>query len=290
MQCMQDTSSVNFVFTKTLFAMTMTKRSTVSLLLAVVAGSHAFSSSSTVSFNAPVRTQLFAGSDTTPKDDDVTSSSSQVERRKFVAMATAAGALLPILVPSAACASGGATAGKYTTIPIAKRRYYGRVQEAVHEFLLMTPAVIKGDLTDPTVQDFFDVTKTVVIPGKKKDINGICTKKDGDCKSTDIVDSRFNDMKTTMYLLGNAFRINQTKAPDNLPSVKAAKKFFRVMNKFELKVLKKPKKNDSDATQLFADALDLLDLYLDLVELPPTESGHYDQEFSTLVGASSRIT
>jgi len=25
-------------------------------------------------------------------------------------------------------ASGGATAGKYTTIPIAKRRYYGRVQ------------------------------------------------------------------------------------------------------------------------------------------------------------------
>ena len=31
-----------------------------------------------------------------------------------------------------AWASGGATAGKYTTIPIAKRRYYGRVQEAVH--------------------------------------------------------------------------------------------------------------------------------------------------------------
>jgi hypothetical protein len=27
-----------------------------------------------------------------------------------------------------------------------------------------------------------------------------------------------------------------------------------------------------------------------LVELPPTESGHYDKEFSTLVGESSRIT
>jgi len=164
------------------------------------------------------------------------------------------------------------------------------VQEAVHEFLLMAPAVIKGDLTDPTVQDFFDVTKTVVVPGKKKDINGICTKKDGDCKSTTIYDSRYNDMKTTMYLLGNAFRFNQTKAPDNLPSVKAQKKFFSQMNKFERKVLKDPKKNDSEATAIYAKALDLLDVYLDLVELPPTETGHYDEEFSTLVGVSSRIT
>ena len=29
---------------------------------------------------------------------------------------------------------------------------YGRVQEAVHEFLLMGPAVIKDDLSDPIVQ------------------------------------------------------------------------------------------------------------------------------------------
>lgn len=184
----------------------------------------------------------------------------------------------------------GATAGKYTTIPIAKRRYYGRVQEAVHEFLLMGPAVVKGDLTDPTVQDFFDVTKTVVVEGKKKDINGVCTKKDGDCKSTDIFDSRYNDMKTSMYLLGNAFRINQQKAPDNLPTVQAAKKFFKTMNLFERKVLKNPSSNDKAATGLYAEALDQLDVFLDLVELPPTESGHYDKEFSTLVGESSRIT
>jgi len=271
--------------------MTKQKLSTAFLLFGAIADSHAFSMrspSSTVIFNAPVPTHLCARSNEN-SDDDITSLSSLVERRKFVAAATAAG-LLPILIPSSAYASGGATAGKYTTIPIAKRRYYGRVQEAVHEFLLMTPAVIKGDLTDPTVQDFFDVTKTVVIPGKKKDINGICTKKDGDCKSNDILDSRYNDMKTTMYLLGNAFRINQQKAPDNLPTVKAAKKFFKVMNKFELKVLKKPSKNDSDAARLYAEALDILDVYLDLVELPPTESGHYDQEFSTLVGENSRIT
>lgn len=134
------------------------------------------------------------------------------------------------------------------------------------------------------------MTKTIVIEGKKKDINGVCTKKDGDCKSTDIYDSRYNDMKTSMYLLGNAFRYNQTKAPDNLPTVKAAKAFFKQMNSFERKVLKNPKTNDQEAKVIYAKALDLLDEYLDLVELPPTESGHYDQEFSTLVGETSRIT
>jgi hypothetical protein len=254
----------------------MAKLTTLSLLFAV-AGTNAFSTQPPLSRS----TQLSVKSSS--EDDSI------LERRNFLstAVATTAAALL---VPGAAYASGGATAGKYTTIPIAKRRYYGRVQEAVHEFLLMAPAVIKGDLTDPTVQDFFDVTKTVVVPGKKKDINGICTKKDGDCKSTTIYDSRWNDMKTTMYLLGNAFRINQTKAPENLPSVKAAKKFFRVMNKFELRVVKKPSKNDKEAAVMYADALDLLDEYLDLVELPPTETGHYDKEFSTLVGESSRIT
>mmetsp|Transcript_20936 Transcript_20936/g.45395 ORF Transcript_20936/g.45395 Transcript_20936/m.45395 type:complete len:99 (+) Transcript_20936:191-487(+) len=98
-------------------------------------------------------------------------------------------------------------------------------------------------------------------------------------------------MKTTMYLLGNAFRINQTKAPENLPSVQASKKFFKQMNIFERKVLgKKMKKSEGTAAEIYATALDLLDEYLDLVELPPTDSGNYDSEFSTKVGLSSRIT
>ena len=75
-------------------------------------------------------------------------------RRQFftTAVSTATAGMAILTSPSASFASGGATAGKYTTIPIAKRRYYGRVQEAVHEFLLMAPAVIKGDMTDPTIQ------------------------------------------------------------------------------------------------------------------------------------------
>ena len=61
-----------------------------------------------------------------------------------------------LVIPEMANASGGATAGKYTTIPIAKRRYYGRVQQAVHEFLEMGPVVVKADMTDPMIQKFFD--------------------------------------------------------------------------------------------------------------------------------------
>ena len=42
-----------------------------------------------------------------------------------------------------AMASGGATAGTYTTQPIAKRRYFGRVKQGVFEFLAMEGPVFK---------------------------------------------------------------------------------------------------------------------------------------------------
>jgi hypothetical protein len=93
-------------------------------------------------------------SESKSSDDDISQDVINT-RRTFLTTATIAtsAAMLPIFTSNLpANASGGATAGKYTTIPIAKRRYYGRVQEAVHEFLLMAPAVIKGDLMDPTVQ------------------------------------------------------------------------------------------------------------------------------------------
>lgn len=217
-------------------------------------------------------------------------------RRQFFTRAAGTAATLVLTgggvlaSPDNAWASGGATAGKYTTIPIAKRRYYGRVQQAVHEFLLMGPAVIAGDVKGAPIQDFFDVTKTVILAAKKKDINGQCTKKDNNCKGQEIRDSRYNDMKTSMYLLGNAFRINQTKAPDNLPTVKAAKAFFKEMDGMEKLVTSKKKGDPNAVAAKYANALDILDEYLDLVELPPTDSGHYDKEFSTLVGESSRIT
>jgi len=93
-----------------------------------------------------------------------------------------------------------------------------------------------------------------------------------------------------MYLLGNAFRQNQQKPPDNLPTVKAAKAFFKEIDALEKRATTKAKAGDAKAKEIYAAALDILDEYLDLVELPPTSSGHYDQEFDTLVGEAARIT
>jgi hypothetical protein len=71
------------------------------------------------------------------------------------------------------------------------------VQQAVHDFLLMGPDVVKGEPQAASIQFFFDPQGVVVVPAKKKDINGQCTKKDGDCRGKEIRDSRFNDMVRT---------------------------------------------------------------------------------------------
>ena len=81
----------------------------------------------------------------------------------------------------------------------------------------------------------------------------------------------------------------------NIATVKAARAFFKEMNEIE-KIVKATSNKKMTATnaemiqKLYANALFILDIYLDLVELPPTSSGHYDQEFDTLVGETARIT
>jgi len=97
----------------------MAKLSTISILLAAVLGTHGFS---LISSNTEVRhvssTQLYSNLN----DEDHTDGG----RRDFLSSTTATSIaiLLPTLLSntSPAYASGGATAGKYTTIPIAKRR------------------------------------------------------------------------------------------------------------------------------------------------------------------------
>jgi hypothetical protein len=151
--------------------------------------------------------------------------------------------------------------------------------------------VLEGDVASERVRTFFDPSGVVVVPAKRADISGQCTKKDGDCAGKEVRDSRYNDMKASMYLLANAFRTDQQKPPDRLPTVKAAKAFFREMNELE-KIVKAggSKAGGDEAAARYAAALDILDQYLDLVELPPTGSGHYAQEFDTLVGETARIT
>lgn len=149
--------------------------------------------------------------------------------------------------------------------------------------------VVKGDMNAASVQSFFDPTGALIVAAKNSDIRGTCTKKDGDCKGKEIRDSRYNDMKISMYLLGNSFRTDQQKPPDRLPTVQAAKAFFKEMNEME-KCVKKRKANDPEAVKHYAAAMDILDVYLDLVELPPTDTGNYEQVFDTKVGNTARIT
>ena len=61
------------------------------------------------------------------------------------------------------------------------------------------------------------------------------------------------------------------------------------MDSMEKRVMKKPSTGDTASQKLYLEALDILDTYLDLVELPPTDSGNYDKEFDTKVGATARI-
>ena len=260
----------------------MNKLFTVALAITMMASASAYS------VQPPTqRTSAAMTTSTAETSDRRTFFSNMISTTATVAATIAA---TTTVLPTPVSASGGATAGKYTTIPIAKRRYFGRVQQAVHEYLDLGPEILKGDMTAPLIQKFFDPKGVVVVEAKRKDVNGQCTKKDNDCRGSEVRDSRYNDMKTSMYLLGNAFRINQTKAPDNLPTVRAARAFFKEADLLEKAVRKNPKKMDQAAQQHYVAGLDLLDVYLDLVELPPTASGEYDREFDTLVGQNARLT
>lgn len=100
-------------------------------------------------------------------DDDVNSAP-----RRHAFKTTAAAFSVGVfagLFPSSSFASGGATAGKYTTIPIAKRRYYGRVQQGVHDFLAMMPELAKADTTGEKCQFFFDINGVIIVAKKRQD-------------------------------------------------------------------------------------------------------------------------
>jgi len=200
---------------------------------------------------------------------------SQFDRRDVVATAgMAAAAMLSGIDP--AYASGGATAGKYTTIPIAKRRYFGRVKQGVSEYLQVGAAVRAGDLKNPAVQDFFaDNIKTVSARQKRQ-----CIGDDKSCAVAEKFSSRYEDMQLTMFLLGNAFRMDSGKPPEKVKQVKEAKAFTKEVTKLRTAL----KAEDKKAALLsYAASIDALEAYLNDVELPPTSFPDYAQNQDTTV-------
>jgi len=175
---------------------------------------------------------------------------------------------LALFLPEAAQASGGATAGKYTTIPIAKRRYFGRVKQGVYEFTLVGASIKKGDVKGEDVESFFAQTIKVQSERKKQQCVGSASA----CEVKEEFSSRWEDMKLSMFLLGNAFRMDSGKPPEKVKQVKEAKAFFTQVEKLQIASRAGDRKA---AAARYADAIDALEIYLNDVELPPTDNPEY---------------
>ena len=194
------------------------------------------------------------------------SAASEQQRRRDVLAGAAA--LLLVGAPGAAMASGGATAGKYTTIPIAKRRYFGRVKQGVYEYLLVGDAIKKGNMQAQGIDDFFADTIKVSEAKLKRQ----CFGDEESCKTKEKFSSRWEDMKLSMFLLGNAFRMDSGKPPEKVKQVKEAKAFIGQVEKLRKARLAGDKKT---VALTYAASIEALEAYLNDVELPPTFAPDY---------------
>ena len=191
--------------------------------------------------------------------------------RRSVLIGAAAALAATLVSPEGAFASGGATAGKYTTIPIAKRRYFGRVKQGVFEFLAVGAAIKKGELQSEDITDFFSDNIQVQ---KKRQKTGCLSVTGSECVVSEKFSSRWEDMKLSMFLLGNSFRMDSGKPPEKVKQVKEAKAFTSQVEKLR----KAAAAGDRKTTALsYAAALEALEIYLNDVELPPTFAPDYSR-------------
>ena len=130
-------------------------------------------------------------------------------------------------------------------------------------------ALIKGDPKNAIIAGFF--SQSMLVKKEKKKAN--CVAAPGflggsdECVSQEKTSSRWEDLQLSMYLLGNAFRMDSGKPPEKVKQVKQAKLFFA-----EVEKLKKASAagNAKEAALRYALAREALDVYLNDVELPPT--------------------
>lgn len=191
-------------------------------------------------------------------------------------LAGAAGLLGLAGAPAGVSASGGATAGKYTTIPVAKRRYFGRVKQGVYEFLNMQTAVNAGNFKSDDVSNFF--AQTIVTSSKRQKSN--CRGSSEACVVQEELSSRWEDLQLSMFLLGNAFRLDAGKPPEKVRQVKEAKAFFSEVEKLQRAMRQG---NQDQASKGFVAARAALDVFLNDVDLPPTVDPVYGTSADTKV-------
>jgi hypothetical protein len=151
-------------------------------------------------------------------------------------------AVLPLMhAPLAALASGGATAGKTTSIPRAKLRYYDRITAAVSAFEVLGKAVAESSTLKTASASFFSESEG----------------------------SPMSELKGAGFLLAVAFKIDTKIPPDKIQQVKDHKKLMA-----DLDALKSAKKPEAAQTA-YAKAKETMNVYLDGVELPPLGDARY---------------
>uniref|UniRef100_A0A7S4EW22 Uncharacterized protein n=1 Tax=Chrysotila carterae TaxID=13221 RepID=A0A7S4EW22_CHRCT len=136
-----------------------------------------------------------------------------------------------------AYASGGATAGKTTSIPRAKARYYGRITEAVNSFLSLKAPAEAG--TKLGGSDFF--------------------KENGP----------YSEFMTAGYLLAVAFKIDAKIPPSRIAQVGKHGALMASLDKLK-------SASPANVGAAYAAAAVALDDFLDSVELPPLSDGRYE--------------
>lgn len=209
--------------------------------------------------------------------DEATKGARPVDRK--TAIGGLASLLALSLAPKSADASGGATAGRLVTVPPAKRQYYGRVQQGVYEYLNMGEAIRKGNWEDESFDKFY---------GKLyKSATAEIRRKEGSCKQVKdpekrercygkinyAYQSRFDDLKKSGFLLGNAFRSDSTLDPPNVKECAQWLSTERQMIRLRKAI---NKENQKEALLAFSASIDALNNYLVDVDLPPTNYDLYD--------------
>eukprot|EP00434_Breviolum_minutum_P030075 symbB.v1.2.026596.t1/scaffold2672.1/size73286/2 len=216
------------------------------------------------------------------------SATSATSRREILGLA-GLGAALQV---EPALASGGSTAGKYSTIPSGKRRFYGRVRQGLYQFLKMEPAIKAGNLQAPEIEDFFSMNIVKVKGGMPMKNCGF----GGSCKTKEKRTSRWLDFKTATDLLAGAFRYDAGDVPDFLPGVKVARamakkvchpttfhtsSFQQQLHQVDRMEQAINEGNVKEVQQLYTKSKLDLSRYLPLVELEPLDSQDYTHEWDT---------
>jgi len=183
---------------------------------------------------------LRAGARDAPASKSSSSSCIKESNRRHVLLAGAAA--LPVLgSPFSAVASGGATAGKTTSIPRAKLRYYDRISAAVGQFTALGGALGESGTLKQAYGAFFSEADY----------------------------SPYQELKGAGFLLAVAFKLDSKIPPDRLQTVKD----YKVLMK-DLDALKAARKPDA-ALAAYAKAKASMDVYLDGVQLPPLGDQRY---------------